>query len=85
MKAAGVSSHGRQQISRVLDVSPMLGTLYELRQRLQEIWSKRGGDTEELIAAFKQWCLDAEATGLQSLREFVAHLKTYTVPALKTA
>jgi stearoyl-CoA desaturase (delta-9 desaturase) len=75
----------RQQISRVLDVSPVLETLYELRQGLQGIWAKRGGDTEEMIAAFKQWCLDAEATGLHSLRDFVAHLKSYTVPTLRTA
>lgn len=80
-----VDDVGRQQISQVLDVSPVLSTLYELRQRLQAIWAKRGGDTEELIAAFKQWCVDAEATGLHSLNEFVAHLKSYTVPALKTA
>ncbi len=75
----------RQQISRVVDVSPILGTLYELRQRLQGIWAKRGGDSEELIAAFKQWCVDAEATGIQTLRDFVTDLKSYTVPTLAPA
>jgi hypothetical protein len=76
---------GRQQISRVVDVSPILGTLYELRQRLQAVWAKRGGDSEELMAAFKQWCVDAEATGIHALRDFVADLKSYTVPSLNPA
>jgi stearoyl-CoA desaturase (Delta-9 desaturase) len=58
-----------------------LKTLYELRQQLQGVWAKRGGDAEELLRAFKQWCIDAEATGIQALHDFVADLKSYTVPA----
>jgi hypothetical protein len=38
-----------------------------------------------LIAAFKQWCVDAEATGIQTLRDFVTDLKSYTVPTLAPA
>jgi stearoyl-CoA desaturase (Delta-9 desaturase) len=75
-----VDAAGRDDISRVVGVSPMLKTLYELRQQLQGVWSKRGGDAEELVRAFKQWCLDAENTGIQALREFVTDLKSYTVP-----
>jgi hypothetical protein len=33
-----------------------------------------------LLRAFKQWCVDAEATGIHALRDFVADLKSYTVP-----
>ena len=59
--------------------------MYELHQRLQGIWAKRGGDSEELTAAFKQWCVDAEATGIQALKDFVTDLKSYTVPTLNPA
>jgi stearoyl-CoA desaturase (Delta-9 desaturase) len=75
-----VDEAGRDDISRVVGVSPMLKTLYELRQQLQGVWSKRGGDAEELVRAFKQWCADAENTGITALREFVTDLKSYTVP-----
>ncbi len=80
-----VDEAGRHDISRVVDVSPVLKTLYELRQQLQVVWSKRGGDAEELLRAFKQWCVDAEATGIHALREFVADLKSYTVPSTARA
>ena len=35
---------------------------------------------EEMLAALKQWCVDAEATGIQALDEFVADLRTYSMP-----
>jgi len=75
----------RAQISKLVDVSPVLKTLYERRLALQAVWAKRGGDAEVMLAAFKQWCHDAEATGIQSLRDFVAELKSYTIPKLATA
>jgi hypothetical protein len=38
-----------------------------------------------MLAALKQWCLDAEATGIQALNEFVADLRTYAMPSKATA
>ena len=32
---------------------------------------------EELIEALQEWCRQAEATGIEALREFVKHLKAY--------
>ena len=75
-----VDDAGRTELSQLVGVSPILKTLYELRQQLQGVWQKRGGDAEELLRAFKQWCVDAEATGIHALRDFVTDLKSYTVP-----
>ena len=80
-----VDDAGRDAISRAVDGSPVLKTIYDLKQQLQNVWSKRGGDAEVLLGEFKQWCIDAEATGIQALREFVADLKSYTVPKLSRA
>jgi fatty-acid desaturase len=80
-----VDDQGRQQISQLVDVSPVLKIVYEKRLELQKVWTKRGGDAEVMLAAFKQWCHEAEATGIQSLRDFVAELKSYSVPALARA
>ena len=79
-----VDEHQRNRISEVFDVSPLLKTIYEKRLELVEVWSKRGrGD--DLLVAFKDWCVEAEETGIQVLRDFVDDLKSYTVPAVARA
>ena len=80
-----VDEAGRDDITRAVDGSPVLKTIYDLKQQLQNVWAKRGGDAEVLLSEFKQWCIDAEATGIQALRDFVADLKSYTVPKLSRA
>jgi fatty-acid desaturase len=80
-----VDEAGRDDIIRAVDGSPVLKTIYDLKQQLQNVWAKRGGDAEVLLNEFKQWCIDAEATGIQALRDFVVDLKSYTVPKLSRA
>tara|TARA_Y100000780_G_scaffold56684_1_gene49032 strand:+ start:12275 stop:13477 length:1203 start_codon:yes stop_codon:yes gene_type:complete len=75
----------RQRIARIVDNIPVLATIYEMRVELQAVWSKRGGNSEELLIAFREWCSTAEATGIQALREFVEELKSYSVPRLAAA
>ena len=72
----------RQRISRIVDNIPVLATIYEMRIELQAVWSKRGGNGDELLIAFKEWCSAAEATGIQALGDFVVELKSYSVPRL---
>ena len=72
----------RQRISRIVDNIPVLATIYEMRIELQAVWSKRGGNGDELLIAFKEWCSTAEATGIQALGDFVVELKSYSVPRL---
>ena len=72
----------RQRITRIVDNIPVLATIYEMRVELQAVWSKRGGNGDELLIAFKEWCSTAEATGIQALEDFVVELKSYSVPRL---
>lgn len=80
-----VDAAGRNDISRAVNVSPMLKTVYDLKLQLQHVWSKRGGDAEVLLREFKQWCVDAESTGIKTLHDFVTDLKSYTVPKTSAA
>ena len=80
-----VDDAGRNDISRAVTVSPVLKTVYDLKLQLQHVWSKRGGDAEVLLREFKQWCVDAESTGIQTLHDFVTDLKSYTVPKASAA
>ena len=73
-----VDDAGRQQINEIVETSPEIRRVYELRVGLHDIWSKRGGNAEEMLNALKAWCASAEASGIQALREFVDDLKTYS-------
>jgi fatty-acid desaturase len=75
-----VDEAGRNRINELVNASPTIETIYEFRQRLLAIWAKRGGNAEEMLAALKQWCADAEETGIQALKDFVADLRTYAMP-----
>ena len=57
---------------------PDIRRVYELRVGLHDIWSKRGGNADEMLNALKAWCASAEETGMQTLRDFVDDLKTYS-------
>ena len=68
----------KNRIDELVSSSPKIKQAYELRLRLQDVWSKRGGSADEMLQALKQWCVDAEATGIQALRDFVEELRSYT-------
>lgn len=53
---------------------------YDLRIHLQEAWIKRGAGAEEIASVLMQWCVNAEATGVQALDDFVAELRSYVFP-----
>ena len=80
-----VDESGKRRIAQAVRASHTISTIYNLRLRLQEIWAQRGGNAEEMLHALRHWCRDAEATGIQALRDFVEELQSYTVPQLAKA
>lgn len=80
-----IDAAARARIDELIESSSTIKTIYEFRLRLQEVWAKRGGNAEEMLQALKQWCLDAEETGIQALRDFVTELQSYTIPKTATA
>ena len=80
-----VCAKGRGHIAAAVQASHTIATVYRLRVRLHDIWAKRGGNAEELLSALRHWCLDAEATGIQALRDFVGELKSCALPSLVKA
>ena len=85
LESSLVDAAARIRIDELIDSSATIKTIYEFRLRLQEVWAKRGGNAEEMLQLLKQWCIDAEATGIQALRDFVAELQTYTLQKTATA
>jgi len=83
--AALVDDAARNRIAELLDISPRLQVIYDFKQRLQGVWAKRGGNAEELLGELKAWCRDAEATGIQALKDFAAEIRTYSMPQMTRA
>jgi len=65
------------RLATVLENFHSLRVTYQFRMKLQEIWSRSTASQKELIDALQDWCQQAEATGIETLRRFSARLKTY--------
>ena len=73
----------KMQLANVLETFQSLRVTYQLRIKLQDIWSRTTATKKELLEALNEWCQQAEATNIDALRKFVRHLKTY-VPSGNT-
>lgn len=71
----GEADHKRLQ--EILETNTRLQTVYVMKERLQDVWRRSATTQEQLLAALQDWCHQAEATGIQALREFSEELRTY--------
>lgn len=70
------------RIQTLLAHSQSLRIIYEQRLALQQIWGRTSSNSHDMLQALKDWCRQAEETGIQALSEFAEHLRTYSlVPA----
>jgi stearoyl-CoA desaturase (delta-9 desaturase) len=67
----------RAERDRVLRLSERLQTVHEYRRRLQELFATRTLSQERLVQSLQEWCASAEASGIQALQDFAAHLRGY--------
>jgi len=69
----------KADLATALSRHQALDTVYEFRQRLEEIWQKTTDSQEQLLVAIQEWCQQAEASGIQALEEFAQSLKNYSL------
>ncbi len=74
-----MDEHARSELNAVLDSNEQLNTVYQYRLQLQQVWERTASSHEHLVQALKEWCVQAEATGIQVLEEFSRHLRQYTL------
>ncbi len=67
------------RLRTALEQYDALGTVYAMKQKLQNIWLRSASTQENLLKALEEWCEQAEATGIKALEEFSRKLKTYTL------
>ncbi|HEY1772680.1 MAG TPA: fatty acid desaturase [Gammaproteobacteria bacterium] len=59
--------------------SKALDTVYEFRVKLEKLWDDNAQSNDTLLHSFKEWCHEAEQSGIASLQEFAAHLRRYSM------
>ncbi len=74
-----VDEVAKSRLHCVLSQSETLQTVYEFRRRLQELWTRTYSSHEKLLQALQEWCQQAEATGVEVLKEFAIQLRRYSL------
>jgi stearoyl-CoA desaturase (Delta-9 desaturase) len=74
-----LDAKARARLGKVLEQSQNLRTVYQFRQRLQDVWERTAGNQEQLLGALQDWCRQAEATGIRALAEFSQRLRGYSL------
>jgi stearoyl-CoA desaturase (delta-9 desaturase) len=67
----------RARLREVLSDNAPLHTVHEFRERLRALWSGATVSNENLLAQLRQWCAEAEASGIQVLEDFAERLRAY--------
>lgn len=65
------------RLETVLQDSHTLRTVHELREKLVSIWAQAHVSNERLLHQLKEWCAEAEASGIRSLEQFADRLRAY--------
>ncbi len=75
----------RERLTAFTENNPQLRTVCEFRARLAALTERNGRNGEALLDGIKQWCHEAEATGIRTLADFAARLKGYKLVGDQTA
>lgn len=67
----------KQQLSELLAHSSALKTMHEMRVELGLIWERSTVSREQLLCQLQDWCMRAEASGIQTLHDFSRRLRSY--------
>jgi stearoyl-CoA desaturase (delta-9 desaturase) len=73
----GLNPHADNQLQKALSLSPKLQTVYQMKQQLQQIWTRSTDSSDVLVHQLEDWCRAAEHSGIQALEGFSERLRTY--------
>lgn len=72
-----LTTKAKTRLQTLLDAREKLRLVYHYKQSLQNVWLKTAASQKELIEALQHWCHQAEASGLDVLKQFAQQLKGY--------
>ncbi len=74
-----MDEEAKTRLEAALRRSQKLKTVYEQRQRLQQIWARSSASQDALLHQLQEWCKQAEATGIKVLQDFARTLRCYSL------
>ena len=75
-----IGEDGLRRLHGALDKHEVLRAVVEFHERLQQLWGGASVGQASAVLALREWCAEAEASGIHALSEFAQYLKTF-VPA----
>lgn len=72
-----LDSDTRERLDELAAEHPRFATALEYRNQLKTLWEGAYTSNEKLLADFREWCANAEASGIQALEDFVRYLKSF--------
>lgn len=67
--------HEQASLDALLAESKTLDTIYRMRQELTVLWERSSYSKEQLLKQLQDWCIRAEASGIEALRDFSLRLR----------
>jgi fatty-acid desaturase len=74
-----LNSRNEESLQQVLEHSQRLRVIYERRLALQQIWTRTSANSHDMLHALREWCNQAEASGIKALQDFAATLRSYSL------
>lgn len=71
-----------ERLTKALNNSTALSTVYQFKVRLQEIWGQQATSHDKRLEALRQWCAQAEASGIKALQDFVHLIRRYELSSM---
>ena len=72
-----LAEEARRALRELLERYEVLRRVVEAREGLQHLWNDASANQSRAVAQLKQWCAEAEASGIRALREFSLGLPAY--------
>lgn len=67
----------KARLARLLDDNPALRTVHEYREQLLDLWNQVNVSNDNLVRQLKDWCNQAESSGIDALHDFSSYLRGY--------
>ena len=72
-----LDENARLRLGELLENNAALQTVHEFREKLSELWCGANVSNERLLAQLREWCAEAEASGIKVLEDFAERLRSY--------
>ena len=72
-----LDENARSRLGELLEDNVALQTVHEFREKLSELWCGANVSNERLLAQLRQWCQEAEDSGIKVLEDFAERLRSY--------